>query len=200
MFTTAKPYARVAKDCIRKQPGPEIDTAYDRLNQLLYVQDMRLSQDLERSALGGSYRADCIGPMVTDNVLAVPLPRSRESFKDSSKDSPQGEASSPASRAQEKEERPREEINPETRKTNIASDGGYIDIGKIRKRAARRFHEGTKVLMRRGSTEFFEFHMIITGCEYNEDRDGWDYWLKEDNAMAMLWPKKVKETNLRRQR
>ena len=54
--------------------------------------------------------------------------------------------------------------------------------------------------MRRSSTEPFEFYMLVTDFEYDAERDGWDYWLKEDNTMELSWPKMVKETNLKRRR
>ena len=60
------------------------------------------------------------------------------------------------------------------------------------------FTKGAKVLMRLSSVEVFEYDMIVTDYEYDEDRAGWDYWLKEENGLS--WPKKVKQSNLKRRR
>ena len=54
--------------------------------------------------------------------------------------------------------------------------------------------------MRRTSTDPFEFDMIVTGCTFDEVRNGWDYWLKEDNRQALAWPGKVPEPNLKRRK
>lgn len=54
--------------------------------------------------------------------------------------------------------------------------------------------------MRRSSTDPWEFDMIVTSYEYNDERAGWDYSLKEDNAQGLAWPKKVKETNLKKRK
>ncbi|KAI4156723.1 MAG: hypothetical protein LQ340_000037 [Diploschistes diacapsis] len=56
------------------------------------------------------------------------------------------------------------------------------------------------VLMRRSSTDIFEDYMIVTEPVFDEDRNGWVYRLKEDSSTGLSWPKKVKETNLKRRR
>ena len=54
--------------------------------------------------------------------------------------------------------------------------------------------------MRRTSADVFEFDMVVTDFEYDRAREGWDYWLREDNAQGLAWPKLVKETNLKKRR
>ena len=60
------------------------------------------------------------------------------------------------------------------------------------------FTIGAKVLMRLNSTDTWDYSMIVTGAEYNEDRAGWDYSLKETNGLTR--PKMVKQSNLKKQR
>jgi hypothetical protein len=51
--------------------------------------------------------------------------------------------------------------------------------------------------MRKDSTEVFEYSMIVLSFEYNDERAGWDYKLKEDPSNILYGPV-VKESNLKR--
>lgn len=62
-----------------------------------------------------------------------------------------------------------------------------------------KFLKNAKVKMRRGSNELFELglNMVVVDREYNENRAGWDYTLKEDPT-EIPYQYLIKETNLKR--
>ena len=52
--------------------------------------------------------------------------------------------------------------------------------------------------MRKSFQEPWEYDMIVISAEYDDERKGWDYWLKEDSKLETKYQHKVKETDLRR--
>lgn len=58
------------------------------------------------------------------------------------------------------------------------------------------WNAGKKVWMRKSETDFFEFIMFVVRYEYNYERQGWDYQLKDEDGNEH--PGLVKETNTKK--
>ena len=58
------------------------------------------------------------------------------------------------------------------------------------------WNAGKKVWMRKSETEPFEFIMFVVRYEYNYERQGWDYQLKDEDGNE--YPGLVKETNTKK--
>lgn len=65
-----------------------------------------------------------------------------------------------------------------------------------RGQAPRRWNKDRKVWMRKSVSQTFDYIMFVDGWEYNEDRGGWDYWLKDENGIK--YGNLVKETDTTR--
>lgn len=50
--------------------------------------------------------------------------------------------------------------------------------------------------MRRSTAETFDYIMFVDGWQYDEDRCGWDYWLK--NEEGIRYGHLVKETDTKK--
>lgn len=50
--------------------------------------------------------------------------------------------------------------------------------------------------MRRSASQTFDYIMFVDDWEYDQERGGWDYWLKDENGI--MYDKLVRETDTKK--